>query len=331
MTSTTIRIPAPDLQVDFFLALAAARREYLQDALRRTVQNLDISRLDDELSDLVPPDELRGIAGRGLRGELLFAVPYLLNENPKLLGYYRLLLGFSQKAFYTADYGTTMFKAMEERGLVPRAATERLAELCKGLITAAVTMVRGIGVEHVSRNLLDDLTLLTLGPQLRGGANVTKGKVGIKTVFKVIHDIVGQYAVSADQRKIEITNAAERKVLIEFASDPDIIIRELMALNSYRNLIAIEVKGGTDFSNIHNRLGEAEKSHQKARQAGFVECWTVTNVDRIDLGMARRESPTTNRFYRISQIMSEEGEEFEDFRNRIISSTGIPTPGIRER
>ena len=84
-----------------------------------------------------------------------------------------------------------MFKAMEERGLVPRAATERLAELCKGLITAAVTMVRGIGVEHVSRNLLDDLTLLTLGPQLRGGANVTKGKVGIKTVFKVIHDIVG--------------------------------------------------------------------------------------------------------------------------------------------
>jgi len=92
----------------------------------------------------------------------------------------------------------------------------------------------------------------------------------------------------------------------------------------YRNIITIEIKGGTDFSNIHNRLGEAEKSHQKAHQAGFVECWTVVNVDRINLEMARRESPSTNRFCRISKIVSKEGEEYIDFRNRIISLTGIP-------
>ena len=87
----------------------------------------------------------------------------------------------------------------------------------------------------------------------------------------------------------------------------------------------MEVKGGTDFSNIHNRVGEAEKSHQKARQAGFVECWTVVNVDRIDMAMAKRESPSTNNFYRISQLESGKGAEFCDFRDRIISLTGIPS------
>ncbi len=81
---------------------------------------------------------------------------------------------------------------------------------------------------------------------------------------------------------------------------------------------------GTDFSNIHNRIGEAEKSHQKARQAGFVECWTIVNVDNVDMRMARQESPSTNRFYRISELKRGEGGEFRDFRSRVLSLVGIP-------
>jgi hypothetical protein len=101
------------------------------------------------------------------------------------------------------------------------------------------------------------------------------------------------------------------------------IIREEMAANTFRNIIAIEVKGGMDFSNIHNRIGEAEKSHQKARASGYHECWTVVNVDRIDLDMAHRESPSTNRFYRLSQIDGKAGDEYIDFRNRVVSLTAI--------
>jgi len=51
-----------------------------------------------------------------------------------------------------------------------------------------------------------------------------------------------------------------------------------MADGSYRNRISIEVKGGTDYSNIHNRLGEAEKTHQNAKAAGFTEFWTVITL-----------------------------------------------------
>ena len=96
-----------------------------------------------------------------------------------------------------------------------------------------------------------------------------------------------------------------------------------MSGDTYRNIIAVEVKAGTDFSNIHNPVGEAEKSHQKAKADGYVECWTVVNVDNIDMDMAAKESPTTNRFYRISALESESGDEYEDFKNRIVGLTGI--------
>ena len=187
-------------------------------------------------------------------------------------------------------------------------------------------LLAGLGVSRINRALLDDLTLLTLGPQLRGGANVKKGAVGIGNVFDAIHDIVRRAVTRATANRIEIENAAGRTVLIESAPDPDIIIREEIAKGEYRELIAIEVKGGSDFSNIHNRIGEAEKSHQKARAAGYVECWTMVNVDKIDIPMARQESPTTNRFYRISDLTSNTGTEYQDFRNRVISLTGIKTP-----
>jgi hypothetical protein len=220
--------------------------------------------------------------------------------------------------------GTSSFKSMEKRGALTRESSDQLPALCRGLISGASSLLNGVGIERLSREFIDDLTLLTLGPQLRGGANVKKGTAGIVKVFEVIHRIVNKSCIETSPQRIKLINAAKRKVLIEFAPDPDIIIRELMEAKKFRNIIAIEVKGGTDFSNIHNRLGEAEKSHQKARQRGFVECWTVVNVDKIDLEMARRESPSTNRFYRISQIQSGKGEEYSDFKNRIMSLTGIP-------
>lgn len=324
MKPLDIQIPLPEMQIDFAFILSQIRNEYLQEALRKTIGSMNIADLDKELADSVPGSDFAALASRGLRAELFFPVPCILIKNPKLLAYYRLLYGFSQKAFYSAATGLSPFKNMEDRGILSDTSKNLLIPLCKGLIACASALLNGIGVERLTREFIDDLTLLTLGPQLRGGANVQKGTVGIIKVFEAIQSIVKNSVIESKRQCIEIKNAAGRKVLIEFAADPDIIIREVMAENSYRNIIAIEIKGGTDFSNIHNRLGEAEKSHQKARQTGFVECWTVVNVDKFDINMAYRESPTTNRFYRISHIISGHGEEYIDFRNRIISLTGIP-------
>jgi hypothetical protein len=318
------RFPDPDLQIGFAGMLAAIRSSTLQDALGETVGGLSVPDIDRELAAYVPPDSLSALAAHGLRGEMIFPVPVVLTANPRLLGYYRLLYGYSQKEFYTAKTGGSRFKSMEERGRFVKVQMTELAGLCVALCGAGALLLSGIGTAKVSAALLDDLTLLTLGPQLRGGANVRKGTVGILTVFNAIHDIVKDHVVELSATNIGITNAAGRRVLITFASDPDIIIREEMRQDQFRHVVAVEVKAGSDFSNIHNRIGEAEKSHQKAKAGGYAECWTVVNVDNIDIKMAHQESPSTNHFYRISALVKASGGEYQDFRDRVISLTGIP-------
>ena len=108
---------------------------------------------------------------------------------------------------------------------------------------------------------------------------------------------MGHAVQSTTETRLELLNASRRKVIITFSPDPDISTFEEISARTLKNVIAIEVKGGADKSNIWNRLGEAEKSHQSAKQRGFVEFWTIYNVPSLDLAKAREKSPTTNRFY----------------------------------
>ncbi len=281
--TTTIKIPQPTLQIGFAFTLERLRAVYLQNALLETVREMSIVELDRQLAEYVPPADLATLARHGLRAELMFAVPAVLATNPYLLGYYRLLMGFSQKEFYGSDkgFGVGPFKSMEEKGKLGKSALVGLPNLCAALCASASALLAGVGPLRISRELLDNLTLLTVGPQLRGGANNQRGADGIIQVFEIIREIV-VHAAEVKNNAINVKSATGRPFLIEFAPDPDIIIREEMEHPHYRNVVAIEVKSGTDVSNIHNRIGEAEKSHQKARQRGFTECWTVVNVGRLN-------------------------------------------------
>lgn len=321
----TIEVPPPVTQIGFAAALSAIRALFLQDALAATVREVAVPDIDRELESHAPAAGLSALAARGLRGELVFPVPVILRANPRLLGYYRLLYGFSQKEFYSSATGLGRFKGMEEHGRIRKEIAPEIESLARAMCVAGAVLVSGLEREQISAALLEDLALLTLGPQLRGGANVRKGVTGLRIVFDAIHGIVVGSLISATDTRMTIAGATGRTVLIEFAADPDIVIREEMRPGSFREIVAIEVKAGSDFSNIHNRIGEAEKSHQKARAAGFAECWTVVNVDRIDLAMARRESPSTNRFYRISDIAAAGGADYDDFRDRVLSLTGVPS------
>jgi hypothetical protein len=258
-----------------------------------------------------------------LRGELVFPTPTVLLANPRLLGYYRLLLGFSQKIFYSSEFGLTSFKGLESKGAISDAIKPELTELCRSFASPCGYLLAKIDANLLSQSLLHDLSLLSLGPQLRGGANNRIGQIAIKEVFELIREILECDAVNISEQMIEVRNAAGRSVHVQFAPDPDIIVREKMGDGNFRNILAIEVKGGADVSNIHNRLGEAEKSHQKARQAAYYECWTVVNVARLDLSLARTESPSTSRFYNLSELTPRSGEVFSDFNHRIRGLLGI--------
>lgn len=121
---------------------------------------------------------------------------------------------------------------------------------------------------------------------------------------------------------IVIRNAAGRHVRIEFAADPDIAIREELASGKLNHRIAIEIKGGKDISNIHNRLGEAEKSHQKAKSMGFTQFWTMINVD-LDSETARQDSPTTTAFYNIDRISDRDSDEHAEFAEVLKAELGL--------
>ena len=242
-TFNKIIFPPPKLQIDFAFALKRFRATHLQNALLETVRDIDIATLDQQLAKYVPPADLATLAQYGLRAELLFAVPAILEKNPYLLGYYRLLMGYSQKEFYGHDkgFGVSHFKSLEKNGKIGKMSAAGLPELCVAFCAAASTLLAGIGPLRVSRELLDDLTLLTIGPQLRGGINNQRGADGIVQVFELIREIIAHAAAEVRENAIKVNSATGRPFLIEFTPDPDIIIREEMAHQHYRNVVAIEV------------------------------------------------------------------------------------------
>ena len=78
-----------------------------------------------------------------------------------------------------------------------------------------------------------------------------------------------------------------------------------------------------DFSNIHNRLGEAEKSHQKARGEGFTQFWTVVNVANVAPAVWRQETPTTNELFYLGEIADVRSDEYARFKEYLVSELGI--------
>jgi hypothetical protein len=171
--------------------------------------------------------------------------------------------------------------------------------------------------------LFQELALLTLGAQFRGGANNQRGAAGIRTVFEIVRKVVNAGIISAGESLIEVTNAAGKRVTIEIAADPDIFIYSVLDNGERRPIVAIEVKAGEDHSNIWNRIGEAEKSHQQAKGRGVTECWTIINDAKAELDKLRTSSPTTNRFYQLIELANGGSDQFSDFALRVRDMVGL--------
>ena len=128
---------------------------------------------------------------------------------------------------------------------------------------------------------ISELPLLTLGAQLYDSNNNAIGNQATLDVFLSVVEIVKRYIVTQDSTKIIVHNASKRKVIIALSSDPDIRIQEEFE-GRLRNILAIEIKGGTDVSNAHNRAGDAEKSHRKAKKQDFRDYWTIVSLAGVE-------------------------------------------------
>lgn len=308
----------PDLQITFYYRLKEIKDSYFFAALSQTIDVLDIPTLDKELAKYVKPEYLKKLAKFHMRGEVFFPVPYILQNNPKLVGYYRLLFGISQKEFYSkGPFGT--FKHMEEKGSINPKALPYIEAFSRSLIYTGEILVDGI--DEFSIPIVNDLQILTLGPQLRGGRNTELGKFATAQTFNLVKALVQDYITKENDKEIIITNDSKRVVSIVFASDPDIGIIEILP-SGKNKIVSVEIKGGRDISNIHNRLGEAEKSHRKAKGDGYSQFWTIVRAD-VDYKLAKKESPTTDELFHLDNLLDSNHEEFLLFRDRLCSILGI--------
>ena len=275
-----------------------------------------------QLAEYVAPDALRALAASGVRGEVVFPVPYVLETNPRLLGYYRLLLGFSRKRCYgQGPFGR--FMKLEDGDVLSESQTARLTaqlpSLCQSWTRSAERLISA--APELSTRDAENLQLLTLGAQLRGSENNRIGNAATREVFDIVRDTLGSRVDEETKRTLLVQNEDESVWEVAFAADPDVTIVHRRA-RSDRRALCIEIKGGGDVSNVHNRIGEAEKSHQKARAEGFEECWTIIRA-AVEWEQAHRESPTTSEFFSLDDLLDAESAERARFKKALLSRMGM--------
>jgi hypothetical protein len=321
-SNLAIKQPSAARQVRFHQLLIAARKTWLTDALSDALMRVDPNGLKVQLTKYVPADVQQLLAAAGIRDEHVFPTPLLLEAKPTLVGYYRLLLGLPQKTFYGRDSGMGRFKRLEAGGVLRPADLQLLPLFCEVMGLALADLVRQMSPSITERDLAE-LPLLALGSQFQGGNNNAIGKQATLDTFLSIAEIVNDYIIERNDRILKIRNASGRIVIIALASDPDVAIKEDFG-DKEHNKVAIEIKGGTDVSNAHNRAGEAEKSHQKAKNNGYRDFWTVIAKRGIDMQKLQAESRTTNSWFDAAHVLGRVGTDWEDFRRRIAEAVGIP-------
>lgn len=319
----TQRILIPTKQIFVAESLQRVRSTHLLEALQEEVSRMPISDLDSELHSLVDEEYLRRLAGFGLRGELVFPAPCLIERKPSLSGYYRLLMGFSEKDFSRAGLGRWL---SIERDATPRkiAGKREIRDFCLTMIRAAYHLLDAI--DDLSLTLLHELTLLSLGARFQGIYNNLIGNEAADAVFKLIISLVLSCQPDVERledRMVAFRNAGGRIVSVRLAADPDVLATEELSTR-IRHVLAIEIKGGRDSSNALNRLGEAEKTHLKYKQLHRgVQCWTVVGVDQIDWDKARSNSPSTDRFFLVKHLLDPGRPEFAEFRHEAMALLGL--------
>ena len=137
---------------------------------------------------------------------------------------------------------------------------------------------------------------MMLGAQADGSWRTKIGETATRGVYEALKSVIkGQGLHYGDiGLSLSLENKAGRGVTLALAADPDVVISETVNDEEFLK-VAIEIKGGTDASNVHNRAGEAEKSHQKAKDRGATDFWTIIGSTGMQLPVLKKESPTTNK------------------------------------
>jgi len=125
MTRDQIKVPSPGRQIAFHQLLVAARKSWLGDALKEALGVADPNLVKEQISRFVPADVQKILAASGIRDELVFPAPALLEAKPTL---HRILPLAPWRAAEKLLQGWNWYGAIQEhgnRGPVDRDKTPR--------------------------------------------------------------------------------------------------------------------------------------------------------------------------------------------------------------
>ena len=300
-------IPNTERQSFIESFLRNARANFLHEVVAETASAVAPADLRNEMVSYVPAEGLLFLQGTDIRDEEVYIVPCLLERRPGIIAFYRLLLGISQKQFYTSKTGMSKFKSMEDGTAVPPKLKSQLGDLCQAINRAICQLLLSFP-RTCLRTDIAQLPIMTLGAQADGSWRTQIGSNATQAVFDSLKTIVRKTGAHFTETKssITVTNSSGRQVALMLSADPDVVIREEFPDGSVYK-VAIEIKGGKDRANIHNRAGEAEKSHQKARQDGAGDCWTVISLDGSHLDKLKQESPSTREWFDLDEVRKRSG------------------------
>lgn len=324
----TVSLPPPAKQTFMFGSLIEARDTVLHGALLETLRTIDPTVIASELALYAPASARAILATAGIRDETVFAVPSVITAKPTLIGYYRLLYGVSQKQFYTRATGLSRLLKLEESGQPQPGDLALLPDMCTAVNDGLGTLITTIGPAFTDLDV-QQLPLLTLGAQFDGSHRNVIGQTAARGVISSIKAVVLESGTTllsdVPGVSLSFTNSAGRQATVVLASDPDVVIREQIAPKNSILKVAIEIKGGSDNSNVHNRAGEAEKSHQKVRNLAG-DFWTIISLAGVGVDALRVESPTTRQWFDVSEVVNRAGPSWEAFRVQLSVALGIALP-----
>jgi hypothetical protein len=321
MGKFTLPPPARQVYVRNFLELA--RATVLSAALRAAVKEIDPQTLAAEMNQHAPAAVRKVLQGLSVRDDQVFVTPSVLRTDPRTLGYYRLLLGVSQKRFYGHGSGLGPFKAMEDKGVIRPGLDSDLPDVCEAMNESMAALVTGIGGGMTQLDV-EQLPLMTLGAQADGSWRTRIGQKATEDVFDALKNVIKTRGVAYTDtaRRLTLTNSSGRVVTLALAADPDVVIKETVNDQEVFK-VAVEIKGGTDYSNAHNRAGEAEKSHRKAAKSGASDFWTVISKTGISMSTLQTESPTTKQWFDLEEVLGGAGKDWGRLVNLVLSVMGI--------
>lgn len=308
-------------QLEFHPLLVAARKTKLAPAVSEAAAECSQAKLRAEIAKIGDRRVLKLAAASGIRDEHVVAVPRLLRQKPTVIGYYRLLAGISKKQFYHGSGGFGALEAMEEGGAMTTTHDALLDAACSELNRLVSELVLSLE-ENFTAIDVEELPLLQFGAQLDGAHRVKIGEAAAQEVFTLVGELLRKHVTSASAKRLELADATATRVIIRRAGDPDIQITREDGSSRPRK-IAIEIKGGRDLSNAHNRAGEAEKSHVKARIGHATDFWTIASLPKKRLEEFKAQSPTTNLWFDLSEVLARSGPSWDEFRTQLASAVGV--------